>query len=1212
MAVEALIAWLAGSVVAPDAFTRTVNSIRSEGAEYRRLIKAVRETSGIRPRRAYQQWFFRDSTWGSLVTTPEETHGELVDSLDAELRRRWHVLSRRPSSAERRKQAERLVDATIWALIPSLEPSRAVAVAEHRIRSDVKGVASDVKDVRLVLETSNNLQTLLEQIPPPARDPINQLFNCDAGLAAQVLQVVTGSEHPPDAVAALVSDPPDWLHQAPADAWLFLAEIITAHGIWDVASTLWEKLANLGVERARNLARAALASATGDDSQRAHELIEKAQQVGGHAQTVGIIAAALDNHAERIVSLSREADQVDIAVVAIAAEALTHTEDIHSAIAAYRRAIDLHPLFAGLHLRLAQLLQQASHQPASGSVGATQREARTAALKARDLRRQWRGPSAEAVIVVCDLALARQDWDDVLRLGRPIPDGEATPEEAATLAVQRAVVEAALASDQPEVATQVLAQISEPFAKHTLQAQYLLATAGNTAEAARLLHDAWPLAADDVDRMVVGTGLAALGEDLPDRDVLESRDDVQAALVLAQSERAAGDTEAAITRLRAWRNKSRHVIGILAGLYASRDDIDAAVDTFAVAAVRFDDPTFLALAAQMVANQGNLARAEELAVRALTAISDEPRVRLMLHEILIAAAQDRGAWRDMEARVRAVIDEHGETPHLRWLLIGSLFNQRRLGEAWTALQSHPALTPDTEQRARVWVHLHTSFRSAPELADQLLWVVDQFPDSPDLIAAIIGHFLTSPIHESASEESQVRWRTRIARFVEEHPAHPAFFSISLPDDPDELIAALRPYLEPGTQDFEDLCRQVAEARIPYGMLAAYICKPYAAALVHRAASCLPIYSADDQVALREASDARKALHKSIVVDTSTLAVTHFVASLWPRILGSFQRMVIPGPAHADLVQASEGFRLRSDGTLGWDTRAQRPSATEPNAEVQQRLREHAQWMVNAAGDLDVVDWSRLCSLPRRDEIGDNDRFLSWLAPLDYAVTYRLPFFADDVVLRTLARAEGIPTFGTVQILQAFADSGTIDDGELNANLDTLRREYCVDLPLDADSLIRVARLDQWEPRAVAFTFSRPTTWRTGEHAFRVWRLLCNQVAIYKPEYLASWLYAAITGVAYSKQAHQVTALAATMLFSATLASDVPPTRFPKLLKAARDATTQLAGNDLLPTTVTIMLEVFTPQSGPEFGARAVLWLAAELDEQDRSVVREIVFRPNQA
>ncbi|MGH4017073.1 MAG: hypothetical protein ACRDSL_24735 [Pseudonocardiaceae bacterium] len=70
-------------------------------------------------------------------------------------------------------------------------------------------------------------------------------------------------------------------------------------------------------------------------------------------------------------------------------------------------------------------------------------------------------------------------------------------------------------------------------------------------------------------------------------------------------------------------------------------------------------------------------------------------------------------------------------------------------------------------------------------------------------------------------------------------------------------------------------------------------------------------------------------------------------------------------------------------------------------------------MVNAAGDLDVVDWPRLCSIPRHDEIGDNDRFLSWLAPLDYAVTHGLPFFADVVVLRVLARAEGIPTFGTV-------------------------------------------------------------------------------------------------------------------------------------------------------------------------------------------------------
>jgi tetratricopeptide (TPR) repeat protein len=1166
----------------------------------------------MRPRRAYKLWFYRDSTWANLVTSPEATYEEMVQGLDAELGRRWHVLSRRPSLAERRSQAERLVDATIRALIPSLEPSRAVAVAEHRIRSDVKGVASDVEDVKRVLETGKNLLTLLEQVPPPARDPIVRLSDDDAGLAARLLQVVTGPEHPSDAVVALVSAPPDWLHQAPADAWLALAEIATAHGAWDVAATLWEKVSELGIERARALARAALASAAAGDSVRAHGLLEKAQQVGGHALTVAIVAAAVDNDAVRIVSLSREADQLDTVVVAIAAEALLSVEGIYRAIAAYRRAIDLHRLFAGLHLRLAQLLLQESHQPASGSVGATLREARIVALRARDLRRQWRGPSAEAVIVACDVAWARQDWDDVLNLGRPAPDGEARPEEAATLGVQRAVVEAALASDQPEVAAQVLTQISHPFTRYTLRAQYLLATPGNTAEAAGLLREAWSLATDDADRLVVWSGLAALGEQLPDRHVLESRDDAQAALVLAQFDHATGETEAAIIRLRTWRNKSRQVIVPLAGLYASRDNLDAAVDTFLGAAARFDDPTFVSMAAHLVANRGDLARAEELAVRALTAISDEPRVRLMLHEILIAAAQDRGAWQDMEARVRAVIGERGETPQLRWLLVGSLFNQRRLDEAWAALQSHPALTPDTEQRALVWIQLHTRFRSDPGLADELLTVIDQFDNSPDLAGATIGRFLTSPINQSASEDAQARWRARIARFVDEHPAHPAFFSISLPDDPEQMIAALRPYLEPGTQNFEDLRLQVAEARMPYGILAAHTGKPYATALVHRAAGCLPIYPADDQTALQEASDARDALHTSIVVDTSTLAVTHFIASSWPRILGSFQRLTIPGPAHADLVQAAEGFRLRSDGTLGWDVHAQRPSVTEPNAETQQRLCDHAQWIVTVAGDLDIVDWPQLRSLPRHEELTNDDRFLPWLAPLDYAVTHGIPLFADDLVLRALARAEGIPTFGTVQILQALAESNAINNNELTSSLDALRREYCVDLPLDADSLIRIAHLDQWEPRAATFAFSRPATWRAGEHAFRVWRLLCNQAAAHKPEYLPSWLYAAITGIAHDKQPHQITTLAATMLFSTTLASDIPTTRFPELLKAARDATTRLAGTDLLPTTVTIMLEAFTPQGGPEFSARAVLWLAAELDEPDRAVVRAVIFGPNQA
>lgn len=1212
MAVEALIGWLAGSVVAPDAFTRTVNSIRGKRAEFRRLTRAVREVSGIRPRRAYQRWFFRESTWGGLVTAPESAYSGLVDSLDAELGQQWHVLSQRPSLFERREQADRLVDATIRVLIPSLEPSRAVAVAEYRIRTDVRGVASNVEDVKRILETKENLVTLLGQIPPPAHKPINRLYDRDPGLAARVLQVVTGSEHPASAVTSLVSDPPNWLRQAPADTWIALAEVAHAHGRWDVASALLERVSELGIDRPRNLACAALVSAISGDVRRARLLIERAQHVGGHAVTVGIIAAALENDLARILSLSRKADQLDIAVLAIVGEALVETEGMASGIAAYRRAIEQHPLYGGLHLRLAQLLLQMSHQPVSGSVVAAQREAHRLALAARDLRRAWRGPSTEAVIVACDAAMARLDWDAVLKVGLSAPDGEATSEEASVPAVQRSVFEAALASDRPEVAAHVLAQVLDPFDKYTLQAQHVLATTGDAAVAAQYFHDAWPLAKDDSDRLVVWMGLAALGQELPEGDLLESRDDVQGAVVLAHSKRAAGDHEGAIIRLRAWRNKSPHVIGLLARLYVERGDIDAAVGTFEGAAARFDDPTFLALAARLVADYGDLSRAEQLAARAMTTISDDPRVRLMLHEIRIAAAQDRGAWRDMEARVRAALDEQGETAHFRWLLVGALFNQRRFDEAWAALQSHPRLEPDTEPRARVWVHLHTRFRSDPALADELLSVIDRFAGSPDLTAAAIGHFLTSPAQESVSDDARERWRARIAGFINEHPAHPGFFSISLPDDPEEIIETLRPYLEPGTQELEDLRRQVAEARLPYGVLSAHAGRPYAAALVQRAAGCLPINTSDDPITLRESSDARAALQKSIVVDTSALAVAYFVKSVWPRVLGSFRTLTIPGPAHADLVQAAEGFRLRSDGTLGWDPHTQRPSATDADAEAQQRLREHAQWIVTVADDLDIVDWPQLCHLPRHEEIGQSDRMLPWLAPLDYAASHGLPLLADDVVLRGLARAEGIPAFGTTHVLHALAETNVIDSAQLTNSLDALRREYCVDLPLDTDSLIRVAHLDQWEPRAATFTFARPATWRRGEHAFQAWRVLYSQAAINKPKYLPSWLYAAIIGAAHDKQPHQVTTLAAAMLFSATMASDTPTVRFPELLKAAREATTYLAGDDLLPTTVIIMLEAFTPQCGPEFSARTVLWLAAELDELDRTTVREVIFGLNQS
>jgi hypothetical protein len=671
--------------------------------------------------------------------------------------------------------------------------------------------------------------------------------------------------------------------------------------------------------------------------------------------------------------------------------------------------------------------------------------------------------------------------------------------------------------------------------------------------------------------------------------------------------------DTAVGRLRGWRNRSPQVARRLAELYVRLEEVETAVATLESAATQFHDPRFLVSAAELLAARGELSKAAEIAARALPTVGDESQLRVPLHEVLIAEAQQAGNWLEMEAHVRALIDEQGASPHRRWLLVGALFNGRQLEHAWTELQADPALQPDTEPRARVWMDLHARFRPEPQLAEDLLALIDRFGPSADLTAAAITRYLVmAPEHGDVPEDVAERWRARIGQFLEEHPAHPGFFAITIPTDPHQLRETLRPYLEPGSQSFVDLREQVNDARMPYGVLATNTGRPYAAALVQRAAGCLPIRPADDQIAQDEVHAARQAANGPVVVDTSTLTIASYLPELWPRLLSTFTQGIMPLPTRADIVRAADDYRIRPGGMLGWDPRSGQPIATETDNEVHERLRTQSRWMLDATQDLDVLDWPRLGHLPGPDEFADEEAFLPWLAPLDLALAHGRPLLADDVVLRMVARSVGVPAFGTVALLYALADDGAFAASQLTDALDELRRQYCVDLPLDVIALNRIASQDNWAPFPAAYPFTRPTTWLASDRAYRAWHALCRRAAAADPRHVPGWLNAAVYGAARGKMPDQITTIAAALLFSATLTIGAPADIFPDLLAGARSAASELGGGDLLPVAITQMLDVMTPVHGPEGSARVVLTLAARLDEQDRALVRKIVFGPNEA
>jgi hypothetical protein len=85
---------------------------------------------------------------------------------------------------------------------------------------------------------------------------------------------------------------------------------------------------------------------------------------------------------------------------------------------------------AGLLLQLARLLRARSVLGGGDSRWRDAFRSVEVALRARNLRRSWRGDSAEAVAAAAEAAIIADDPGQVWSLTRPAPDGEATAGEA--------------------------------------------------------------------------------------------------------------------------------------------------------------------------------------------------------------------------------------------------------------------------------------------------------------------------------------------------------------------------------------------------------------------------------------------------------------------------------------------------------------------------------------------------------------------------------------------------------------------------------------------------------------------------------------------------------------------------------------------------------------------------------------------------------------
>jgi hypothetical protein len=1196
--------WLLGNVVAPDAYQRTVNHLKSRTAEGQ-LAKCVGEQVGPYPKRVFRRWYRTEKTWYALVEGGQESFDSLVSSLVEASAGRWFRHEFRPD------EAEDIVRAVVGGFMKTLAPSDAVAVADYRsserdavldanAESRMSQVLSRFDDIDQRLDATIDFDARVAQLPQPAR---RSMAGLGASREAMWLLDIAEAEIPREAFVQLVADIPAWLSGATGPVLVAAAELCRCYGVHLGAGRLFELAADISADRAYCYARAALEFETVGDSDRRRQLIERATSLGADSR-VEAIAAALDEQPSRVLKLVSEQDALsEPFLIILRLYALHEADSIDEVIALLDLALEQAPEAAGLMVELARAKLLKSRLPTSIGRHDYQSSALELSLQARGLFREWRADASRAVLLACEAAFMRRQYARVVEIGTAPPDGEALPTEASNTEVRLAVAEAAIASGNTHLAQRVISHVPQGFQRAIIEAELLAQTSANPNTLQSAFDAVWTEAKEQEPehQRLYWLAASSAGVELRGLDVLAARADDLSVIVEAQLHSARGDHNAALAMLRRGQ-QSELTTQLLVDALVGNDDIDGAVDQLTAAATRFNDTRHLVHGVDLYVRNGRHSAAASLARNALLLVPSTLREeRAFLHQVLVERAGTEGAWREMAVRARAWIEDLGSQPTNRWHLALALNNSTDVAGSWRVLQESPILNPTTAQEARLWTFLASRESPGPSTADRIISLVDAYPTDTELISlAINGFFAQGDVWGAVSPNTIGRFQRLLTDHSAEYGSNEEAAAFVLGGTAQEMIEQLRPSLERRARLLNDRAEKVRHGW-PYGLLALEADRPYALTLIYRAVGCLPIATIDIDRVRAELVAARAGLNQRVALDLSSLVVGSYIKDVWPVLRGHFARIDLPQPALSDILSTVAFLEREATGSLSFDTAAQAIRIYATDAATTAQLLEQGQWAASQTAELSIVDW------PHLGELGDliDDRHLPWLAALDVAKSQGIPLWCDDLGLRTLAADFGVPSFGTASLIRALVDSADIDGAFGQTALRRLRDEYAVDLPLDSEWLRFSAAIDQWKPGPSQYFFSRKAAWANAQITNSLWSELVQSAAFVEPVRVVGWVEAASHGVIRATTPLDAPKALASLAARAIAITGFDPETLGRCAATIREVGRAAGIVNPVPILIANLLEHLKTAVGA--GAAAKLLLSAHLVDEDRSVVRDLVF-----
>ena len=155
----------------------------------------------------------------------------------------------------------------------------------------------------------------------------------------------------------------------------------------------------------------------------------------------------------------------------------------------------------------------------------------------------------------------------------------------------------------------------------------------------------------------------------------------------------------------------------------------------------------------------------------------------------------------------------------------------------------------------------------------MLDLADRYAASEQASAAAFIAAIEMSLDTEISASLLGRLRTFQSDFFERFP-NSDYIRRFQGDDPEatagKLIEELEENLAPEAQEYEENTQEGISGKRPYGFISVYARKPYAEALIKRAADFLPISSGNTETAVLEQEAAKQALDGPVVAETSAL------------------------------------------------------------------------------------------------------------------------------------------------------------------------------------------------------------------------------------------------------------------------------------------------------------------------------------------------------